>query len=462
MTGDLTVNKATPAINLDRPDGSTPTGIFGKNNGSIRWRVQLGDALPETGSNVGSAFKIARYTDAGALIDNPLSIWRDTGNVYTRSPIVPDPAVGSWTAAQQQTARQAVYAAPFDAMAYNGMQVNGAMEVSQELGTASTVGMGGPYVVDGWRLVNNATPVVSASQVADAPPGLTNSVKIVVATGGAMASADQIMLANYIEGYRIARLAWGTANAQPLSIAFWSKIHRPGTYSGSIGNGPNNRFYSFNFTQNVADAWECKTVTIPGDTLGGGVWTGGNTLGFKVAFVMAAGTAHTAPANAWVTGAGLNGASGTINGAAATTDTFQITGLIVLPGLELPSAAQSPFIMRPYDQELLTCQRYLQRRNFIANQLIATLQAYNTTQANGPLFTFPVEMRVNPLVSTSGSAHFTLQAAGGGGAVAGGATIQAVTNSAWTSSITASGLIAGNAVALYANQSSWMQFDARL
>jgi hypothetical protein len=36
MTGDLTVNKATPAINLDRPDGSTPTGIFGKNNGSIR------------------------------------------------------------------------------------------------------------------------------------------------------------------------------------------------------------------------------------------------------------------------------------------------------------------------------------------------------------------------------------------------------------------------------------------
>ena len=42
----------------------------------------------------------------------------------------------SLTAAQQQQARQNIYAAPFDAMAYSGLQINGGMEVSQEKGTS--------------------------------------------------------------------------------------------------------------------------------------------------------------------------------------------------------------------------------------------------------------------------------------------------------------------------------------
>jgi hypothetical protein len=74
---------------------------------------------------------------------------------------------------------------------------------------------------------------------------------------------------------------------------------------------------------------------------------------------MAAGSGFVGAANVWV-GTNQLGVTGTVNGAAATTDTFQITGLISLPGIELPSAARAPFIMRPYDQELWTCQRYWQ------------------------------------------------------------------------------------------------------
>ena len=36
------------------------------------------------------------------------------------------------TETQKTQARSNIYAAPFDAMAYNGMQINGSMEVSQE------------------------------------------------------------------------------------------------------------------------------------------------------------------------------------------------------------------------------------------------------------------------------------------------------------------------------------------
>ena len=40
----------------------------------------------------------------------------------------------SLSATQQTQARINIYAAPYDAMAYSGMQINGGMEVSQENG----------------------------------------------------------------------------------------------------------------------------------------------------------------------------------------------------------------------------------------------------------------------------------------------------------------------------------------
>ena len=52
--------------------------------------------------------------------------------------------------------------------------------------------------------------------------------------------------------------------------------------------------------------------------------------------------------------------SGQMNAVAATSDVFRVTGVIVLPGTEAPSAARSPFVMRSYDQELVICRRYWQ------------------------------------------------------------------------------------------------------
>ena len=49
-----------------------------------------------------------------------------------------DAAQGLSAEPQQRQGRQNIYAAPFDALAYNGLQINGGMEVSQEKGTAGT------------------------------------------------------------------------------------------------------------------------------------------------------------------------------------------------------------------------------------------------------------------------------------------------------------------------------------
>jgi hypothetical protein len=74
---------------------------------------------------------------------------------------------------------------------------------------------------------------------------------------------------------------------------------------------------------------------------------------------MAGSTVCTAP-GVWTAGL-FWGVSGTVNCCATTSDNFAISGLVVLPGSQAPTAAQSPLIMRPFDQELATCQRYYEK-----------------------------------------------------------------------------------------------------
>jgi hypothetical protein len=270
------------------------------------------------------------------------------------------------TAAQQQQARQNIFAAPFDAMAYNGLQINGGMEVSQERGTAA-ISSTGFYICDGWKHGFVGTMGVSSSQAASVGGpfvalGFPYVLIVAVSTAqAALGAGDYLFIYQPIEGFRIARLAWGTANAQPLTIGFWSSHHRPGLYSGSIRNsvsGTPNRSYTFTYTHSVADVPQYNTVTIPGDTTG--TWAVDNSAGILLTFSMGCGATFTAPsANAWLAG-NYQAAPGQINAVAATSDIFRITGVTVHPGNEGPSAARSPFIIRPYPQELVWCQRYWQ------------------------------------------------------------------------------------------------------
>jgi hypothetical protein len=302
----------------------------------------------------------------------------------------------SLTTAQQVQARQNVYAAPFDALAYNGIQINGSMELSQ-LNGATPVTASGTYVVDGWLIGFNGSMAVSAAQVADAPSGYNNSLKVTVTTADpTLAASDYTSIQQPIEGFRTSRLAFGTAAAQPVSIGFLTKIHRTGTYSGGVRNSANTRSYPFSFTQNVADTWEYKTITVPGDVTG--TWVGNtNGIGLSIFFTMAAGTTFQAPANAWATG-NFIASTGTINGVAATTDVFQITGVVILPGIELPSAARAPFIARSYTQELHLCLRYWENNGYFLN-----LSAPAAGIIIGVSVPFMITKRATPAMSVLGS-----------------------------------------------------------
>ena len=313
----------------------------------------------------------------------------------------------TFTEAQKAQGRENIYAAPFDALAYNGMQINGSMEVSQEFGTSGTA-VSGQHPADGWRQYYQGGMVVFAFQaIASIGGGLPAFVALTPTTAKAsLAASDLTIFFQDMEGYRVNRLNWGAASAQPLTIAFWSSHSRVGVYSVSFRNRDQNRSYVAAYTHAAADTAQYNVITVPGAS--SGVWEKSNLAGINISFVMAAGSTFTAPTvNTWHAGNYIS-APGQVNNVATTSDVFRITGVVVLPGIEAPSAERSALIMRPYDQELVTCMRYYQK--------ISNPPGAGVTNGSLLLFgwSFPlaVPMRATPTALMTGNVDFTTPTAG--------------------------------------------------
>ena len=300
------------------------------------------------------------------------------------------------SAGQQTQARHNIAAPGLDALAYSGLQINGNCCVSQER-TPGTAVIATGYICDGWQQYIGG-PVVSSLLY-----GAGNSEYIietsVTTAKPSLAASDLVLIHQNIEGYRTARLAWGGANAQPLTIGFWSSHNRPGVYCVSARNNAVTRSYVATYTQAVADVFQYNVVTIPGDTTG--TWEAGINCSISITFCMAAGTTfQAASANTWSAG-NFVAVAAQVNGVATTSDKHRIFRVVVLPGIEAPTAAQSPLIMRPYGEELLTCQRYWRKTSDLSGI------AFSTTSLR--MFTrhAPV-MRAAPTGLTPGSTAVTI------------------------------------------------------
>jgi len=97
-TGILTVGDGTLGSNIYL-NGAAETrrrlAIF--TNGVNRWRIGTSDIIPETGSDVGSNFSIARFDDAGDFLGTPLVIRRRTGDITIASTLDVDGYISAET-----------------------------------------------------------------------------------------------------------------------------------------------------------------------------------------------------------------------------------------------------------------------------------------------------------------------------------------------------------------------------
>jgi hypothetical protein len=231
--------------------------------------------------------------------------------------------------------------------------INGDMRIDQR-NAGAAVTTGGSYPVDRFAIVNVTDGAFSAQQDSSAPTGFVNSIKVTTTTADAtLTAAQNLNFAQLIEGTNVADLAWGSANARTVTLSFWVRSSLTGTFGGSLRNNGGARSYPFTYSISVADTWEYKSVTIPGDT--SGTWLTTTGIGLNVTFGLGAGPDRSGTAGAWA-GANYVSATGAVSVIGTLNATWYVTGV----QLETGSVA-TPFERRPFGTELMLCQRYYEK-----------------------------------------------------------------------------------------------------
>ena len=290
---------------------------------------------------------------------------------------------------------------------FGGMRnriINGDMRIDQRNAGASVTPTGdGTYTLDRWRCGLTVSSKYSVQQNAGSvtpPTGFTNYLGITSLSAYSVLTADAFYLAQSIEGFNVADLGWGTANAKTVTLSFWVRSSLTGTFGGSFSNSAGNRSYPFTYSISVANTWEQKSVTVVGDT--SGTWQTTNGNGLSANFNLGSGSTFSGTAGAWASALYLapTGATSVVgtNGA-----TFYITGV----QLEKGSAA-SAFENRQYGTELALCQRYYWQAATGTSKELTVGWYYSTTQIS-LVMNMPVPMRTGPTLSqVTGTDYYTI------------------------------------------------------
>ena len=284
--------------------------------------------------------------------------------------------------------------------------INGAMVIDQR-NAGATVTPNNSYTLDRWFALNSQTSKFAVQQNANSatpPIGFTKFLGVQSSSAYSVLTGDYFSVGQRIEGFNIADLGWGTANAKTITLSFQVQSSLTGTFGGSLRNGAGNRSYPFTYTISSASTWTSISITIAGDTTG--TWSTDNSTGIEVDFGLGAGSTYSGTAGSWSAGNYVT-ATGAVSVVGTNGATFYITGV----QLEVGSSATG-FEYVNYQTSLANCQRY--------TQVLTAMALGRTANAStcGASFMAPVVFRTTP---TASNITYTMSA----GATGTGATYAA-------------------------------------
>jgi len=201
---------------------------------------------------------------------------------------------------------------------------------------------------DGSINITRNTDVPSVSQ---AKMKLNYSVQLAVNTADtSIGSSQYSTFSQIIEGYDIKNIL-----GKYITISFWIKSNKTGTYCFRLSNSGGNLSYVSEFTINSANTWEKKIITIQVPENPSGTWNYTNGVGLRCGWTLAAGSSFHTTANSWNTGNFLS-TSNQVNFLDNSTNLLRIAQA----QLEVGQKA-TEFEYRPFMQELKLCQRYYEK-----------------------------------------------------------------------------------------------------
>lgn len=271
--------------------------------------------------------------------------------------------------------------------------INGACVIDQRNAGASVTPTSGSYTLDRWKIYCSQASKFSVQQNAGSvtpPVGFTNYLGVTSLSAYTVGAGEEFDVCQFIEGYNVADLGFGSANAKTVTLSFWVRSSLTGTFGGALQNSGSSRSYVFSYTISSANTWEQKSITITGDT--SGTWLTTNGLGISCNFGIGQGSSVSNTAGSWYAGNYVNVTGGTsvvgTNGA-----TWYVTGVQLEAG-----TTASPFEYRQYGTELALCQRYYE----LFGQGGAGKAGSGNVNAE-MAFTFQVTKRVAPSISFVGN-----------------------------------------------------------
>jgi hypothetical protein len=370
LTGNLTVDTSAgpnPVALTLNAQNLQDRALIGRVNNSQVWKMSLGDATSLSSGNVGVNFSLTSYDNVGAVLATPLTITR-SGQVTIPNLSAPQ-AIG------------------------DNRILNPDMRIDQRNnGAASTAFANGAYTIDRWKYISTGAGQFNVGRNLGPPgvfaPGFPYCLGFGSQSARVLAAGDTFGINQPIEADMVSDLAWGTANAQPVTLSFWALSNQTGTFSGSIRNADTStRSYPFTFSLPTAGTWTKIAVNIPGDTAG--TWAGsGNGQGVQIAFDLGSGATFRGSANAWTAG-NFVGATGAVSVAAVNAGTFYVTGV----KLEIGSVA-TPYNRQSLTKSLADCQRYYQ-----TGALQTFGYAAGAGNAASAVYPYPVVMRASPTLT---------------------------------------------------------------
>jgi hypothetical protein len=167
-----------------------------------------------------------------------------------------------------------------------------------------------------------------------------------------VAAGDFVGLEHRIEGYD-----WAQLKNRTVTLNFWVKATKTGTYCIAFRNNGSDRSYIAEYTVSAADTWEEKNVTV---TLNpsGGTDDFTNGVGLSIMFTLMCGSTFQIGAGSWQSG-DYRGSSNQVNACDSTSNNFYLTQVQLTVGSVAPDVFSRAG--GTIERELNICRRYFQK-----------------------------------------------------------------------------------------------------